>query len=97
MCNSRTKPEDLKDICLNSDIIVCAAGKTDTVGASHVNGAQTIIDVGINFDDEGKMCGDVNFEAIDGKAAALTPVPGGVGSVTTALLLQHVVEAACKG
>lgn len=97
MCHSRTKPEDLKDICLNSDIIVCAAGKIDTVGAPHVNGAQTIIDVGINFDDEGKMCGDVNFEAIDGKAAALTPVPGGVGSVTTALLLQHVVEAACKG
>lgn len=96
ICHSKTKEEDLEQICLDSDIIVCAAGRINTVGASHVNGKQIIIDVGINFDEDGKMCGDVNFEAVSGKAEAVTPVPGGVGSVTTALLLQHVVTAAEK-
>ena len=55
-----------------------------------------IVDVGINFDENGNMRGDVDFEALDGKVEAITPVPGGVGSVTTALLLKHVVEAAMR-
>ena len=64
------------------------------MGLSHVSGKQIIVDVGINFGEDGKMRGDVDFEALKGNAAAVTPVPGGVGSVTTALLMYHVVEAA---
>ena len=64
------------------------------MGETHTNPAQVIIDVGINFDDEGKMCGDVDAEAVYDKVAALTPVPGGVGGVTTALLMYHVALAA---
>lgn len=96
MCHSRTSETDLKEICQNSDIIICAAGKIKAVGAEHVSGRQIIIDVGINFDEDGKMCGDADFAALEDKVKAITPVPGGVGSVTTALLLQHVAEAASK-
>ena len=96
MCHSRTSETDLKEICQNSDIIICAAGKIKAVGAEHVSGRQIIIDVGINFDEDGKMCGDADFAALEDKVKAITPVPGGVGSVTTALLLQHVAEGASK-
>ncbi len=94
ICHSKTKPEDLKAACKDADIIITAAGKIGTVTEEHVSGKQVIIDVGINFDEEGKMCGDANFEALEGKVEAITPVPGGVGSVTTALLLYHTIEAA---
>ncbi len=94
ICHSRTPKEAMEDICKESDIIICAAGKINTVGAAHVTGKQTIIDVGINFGEDRKMCGDADFEALNGKVAAITPVPGGVGSVTTALLMYHVAEAA---
>lgn len=94
ICHSRTSSEDLVEACKNSDIIVAAAGKIDTVNANHVNGKQVIVDVGINFDEEGEMCGDVNFDGVSDHVEAITPVPGGVGSVTTALLMHHVVEAA---
>lgn len=94
ICHSKTKPEDLKALCKDADIIVTAAGKIDTVTDEHVSGKQIIVDVGINFDEDGKMCGDADFEALEGKIEAITPVPGGVGGVTTALLLYHVVEAA---
>ena len=94
ICHSKTKPEDLKALCKDADIIITAAGKIGTVTEEHVNGKQVIIDVGINFDEAGKMCGDADFEALEGKVEAITPVPGGVGSVTTALLLYHTIEAA---
>ena len=94
MCHSRVSPEDLVQICKNSDIIISAAGRINTVTADHVSGSQTIIDVGINFDPSGKMCGDADMDDIGKKASAITPVPGGVGSVTTALLMYHVAEAA---
>lgn len=96
ICHSRTGEERLKEYCQAADIIICAAGRIKTLTAAHVDGRQVVIDVGINFDEEGKMCGDADFEGImeaDG-AAAMTPVPGGVGNVTTALLLYHVAEAA---
>ena len=96
ICHSRTKPEDLKEICQTADIIGSAAGKCRTVGAEHVSGNQVIIDVGINFDESGKMCGDADFDALEGKVSAITPVPGGVGSVTTALLMYHVARAAAS-
>ncbi len=96
LCHSKTSPKDMEEICQNSDIIVCAAGKANNVGGSHVNGKQVIIDVGINFNDEGKMCGDADFETLKDNVAAITPVPGGVGGVTTALLMHHVCEAATQ-
>lgn len=96
MCHSRTPGETLENICRDSDIIICAAGRMNTVGGAHVNGRQTVIDVGINFNEDGKMCGDADFEALSGKIEAITPVPGGVGSVTTALLMYHVAEAAAN-
>ena len=94
ICHSKTKPEDLKEVCKDADIIITAAGKIGTVTEEHVNGKQVIVDVGINFNEDGKMCGDADFEALEGKVEAITPVPGGVGSVTTALLLYHTIEAA---
>ena len=94
ICHSKTKPEDLKALCKDADIIITAASKIGTVTEEHVNGKQVIVDVGINFNEDGKMCGDADFEALEGKVEAITPVPGGVGSVTTALLLYHTIEAA---
>ena len=94
ICHSKTKPEDLKALCKEADIIITAAGKIGTVTEENVNGKQVIVDVGINFNEDGKMCGDADFEALEGKVEAITPVPGGVGSVTTALLLYHTIEAA---
>ena len=94
ICHSKTKPEDIKALCQDADIIISAAGKIGTVTEEHVTGKQVIVDVGINFDKDGKMCGDVDFAGVEGKVSAITPVPGGVGSVTTALLLYHTIEAA---
>ena len=94
ICHSKTKPEDLKALCKDADIVITAAGKIGTVTEEHVNGKQVIVDVGINFNEDGKMCGDADFESLEGKVEAITPVPGGVGSVTTALLLYHTIEAA---
>jgi methylenetetrahydrofolate dehydrogenase (NADP+)/methenyltetrahydrofolate cyclohydrolase len=94
ICHSKTPKEALQAICKEADIIVSAAGKINTVDGECVDGKQVIVDVGINFDSAGKMCGDVNFEEVENKVSAITPVPGGVGSVTTALLLYHVCEAA---
>ena len=80
----------------DADIIVAAAGKAKMVGPDITGDGKIIIDVGINIDDEGKLCGDVDFDAVSEKAEAITPVPGGVGSVTTAVLMKHVIEAAAK-
>lgn len=96
ICHSRTTDEDLKEACRNADIIIAAAGRAKTVTAEHVDGKQIIVDVGINFDEEGKMCGDVDFGGVEGNVSAITPVPGGVGGVTTALLMYHVATAAAN-
>ena len=93
MCHTRTR--GLSAICAAADILVVAVGRARTVSASAVSPGQTIIDVGINWDEEaGKLIGDVDFEAVEPIVDAITPVPGGVGSVTTAILAKHVVEAA---
>lgn len=94
ICHTKTEKEDLIDYCRNADIIIAAAGKLNTLTEDMVSPKATIIDVGINFDDDGKMVGDVDFESISPIASAITPVPGGVGSVTTSLLMKHLVEAA---
>lgn len=93
MCHTRTR--DLPRECREADILVVAAGHARTIGAQHVTEDQVVVDVGINWDDAAsKLCGDVAFDEVEPIVGAITPVPGGVGSVTTAVLARHVVEAA---
>lgn len=89
-----TKTADTEAECRRADIIVAAAGKAKVISADHVSHSQVVLDVGINVTPEGKLTGDVDFEAVEPIVSAITPVPGGVGSVTTAVLAKHVVEAA---
>ena len=93
MCHTRTC--DLAAACRKAEILVVAAGHIGTVGASAVSPDQVVIDVGINWDEAaGKLCGDVLYDEVETIVGAITPVPRGVGSVTTAVLAKHVVEAA---
>ncbi|MBQ3266813.1 MAG: bifunctional 5,10-methylene-tetrahydrofolate dehydrogenase/5,10-methylene-tetrahydrofolate cyclohydrolase [Atopobiaceae bacterium] len=93
MCHTRTR--DLAAECAKAEILVVAAGHIGTVGADSVASGQVVIDVGINWDEAaGKLCGDVLFDEVEPIVGAITPVPGGVGSVTTAVLAKHVVTAA---
>ena len=94
MCH--TKTENLAETCRNAEVLVVAAGKAGVVDASYVSSGQTVVDVGIHVNDAGKLCGDVQFDAVEPVVSAITPVPGGVGGVTTAVLAKHVVEAAEK-
>ena len=91
ICHSRTK--NLKEICLTADILVAAVGRADFVTADMVKEDAVVIDVGMNRKD-GKLCGDVDFEAVKKKASAITPVPGGVGPMTIAMLMQNTLTAA---
>ncbi len=94
ICHSRTKGGE--DIARDADIVVAALGKAKALGKDYFREGQTVIDVGINFDADGKMCGDVDFGSAEAIVGAVTPVPGGVGAVTTAVLVRHTVEAAEK-
>ena len=96
VCHSRTTADDFAKAGSSADIVIAALGRARMVGTDKLGEGQVIIDVGINVDDEGKLCGDVDFEQVREKAARITPVPGGVGSVTTAVLMKHVVAAAAK-
>jgi len=93
ICHSRTA--DLPAITRQADVLVAAAGRAGLIGPGHVAPGATVIDVGTNATPDGGLAGDVD-RAVAGVAGALTPVPGGVGPVTTALLLRHVVEAAAR-
>ena len=92
ICHTRTV--DMPRICREKDILICAAGHIGTVTKDCLREGQTVIDVAINFDEEGKMKGDADFEAADGLVDAITPVPGGVGAVTTTILMEHVIRSA---
>lgn len=82
-------------ITRDADIVICAAGKPETITAGYFSENQVVIDVGINWSEEKqKLCGDVKFDEVEPLADAITPVPGGVGTVTTSVLISHVVEAA---
>lgn len=96
ICHSRTGTDTMRSIGRDADIIVAAAGKAKMIGADIAGEGKVIIDVGINVDEDGKLCGDVSYDELEKTAAAITPVPGGVGSVTTAVLMKHVIEAAAK-
>ena len=92
ICHTKTK--NMPEVTRQADILIVAAGRAGVVGAEYVSAGQTVLDVGINFTTEGKMVGDVDFEAVEPAVEAITPVPGGVGTVTTSVLMAHVVEAA---
>jgi len=92
VCHTRTA--DMPAVCREADILIVAAGRAGVVDASYLSPGQTIIDVGINTNEEGGLCGDVNFARAEPIAGAITPVPGGVGTVTTSVLVRHVVTAA---
>ena len=96
MCHTRT--HDLASELKRADVIVAAAGHAGTVGAECVSPGQVVVDVGINWDERaGKLVGDVDFDAVEPVVGAITPVPGGVGAVTTSILAKHVIESAEKG
>jgi methylenetetrahydrofolate dehydrogenase (NADP+)/methenyltetrahydrofolate cyclohydrolase len=92
--HSRTK--NLMDVVSESDIVIAAVGRTNMITGRYLSHGQTLIDVGINVTANGSLAGDVDFETAAKVAGAMTPVPGGVGTVTTSVLVQHVVQAATK-
>ena len=94
ICHTRTK--DMPAVTRDADLIIVAAGRAGVIGADYVREGQTIIDVDINVNAEGKLCGDVDFAAVEPVVDAITPVPGGVGTVTTSVLVGHVADAALK-
>lgn len=91
ICHSKTK--NIKEVCKNADILVVAIGKPKMIDATYVKAGATVIDVGIHRMDNGKLCGDVDFESVEPVAGAITPVPGGVGPMTIAMLMNNCVEA----
>jgi len=92
ICHTKTK--NMAEVTRQADILIVAAGRAGVIGADYVSAGQTVIDVGINFNETGGMVGDVDFGAVEPIAGAISPVPGGVGTVTTSVLMNHVAEAA---
>ena len=92
ICHSKTK--NLPEVCKRADIIVVATGKINTLTKDMVKESAIVIDVGMNRNEEGKLCGDVDFENVKQKAEAITPVPGGVGPMTIAMLMKNCLTAA---
>ena len=92
--HSRTRQEDLAKAGRDAEVVIAAMGRAKMVGPDILGEDQVILDVGINTDEQGQLCGDVDYEAGFPRAAMITPVPGGVGSVTTAVLMKHVLQAA---
>jgi len=92
VCHTRTV--DMASVSRSAEILIVSAGKAGIIGADHMNENQIVLDVGINVNDEGKLCGDVDFDSAEPLVRAITPVPGGVGTVTTSVLVKHVALAA---
>lgn len=93
-CHTRTV--DMPSVVREADIVIVAAGRAGVVDDTYLSAGQIVIDVGINVNAEGKLCGDVDYAKAEPIVEAITPVPGGVGSVTTSVLVGHVVEAAAR-
>ena len=91
VCHSKT--EDLRAVCREADSLVVAAGRPEMIDSSYVKKGAVVIDVGIHVKEDGSLCGDCDFTSVSTEAAFVTPVPGGVGAVTTAILAQHLVRA----
>ena len=94
ICHSKTK--NLKEVCQQADILIAAIGKAKFVTADMVKDGAVVVDVGINRDENGKLCGDVDFESVKEKASFITPVPGGVGPMTIAMLMYNTCVSAFK-
>lgn len=92
ICHSKTK--NLREICLNADILVVAIGKAKFITGDMIKEGAIVIDVGMNRDENGKLCGDVDFESAEKKASYITPVPGGVGPMTISMLMKNTLTAA---
>ena len=92
VCHSKTK--NLKEVCAGADILVVAIGRAKFVTADMVKEGAVVVDVGMDRDENGKLCGDVDFESVKDKVSMITPVPGGVGPMTVALLMRNTAEAA---
>lgn len=91
-----TKTVDMPTICREAEIVIAAAGRAKMIDQTYIGKDAIVIDVGINMDENNKLCGDVDLDSIQALASMATPVPGGVGTVTTSVLAQHVVQAAMK-
>lgn len=96
MAHSKTSREQMKSLSKLADIVVVATGRAGTFTGDLAHEGQTVIDVGMNRDENGKLVGDVDFNGVSDKVDAITPVPGGVGSVTTSVLFKQLIEAARK-
>lgn len=94
VCHTRT--QNLPQLCREADIIIACAGSRAMISAQHVKPGQVVLDVGIHVDEAGNLCGDVDFTAVEPIVEAITPVPGGVGGVTTSVLAKHLVLAAAS-
>ena len=94
VCHTRTK--NLEEVCRQGEILVPAAGRAGMITGDFLAEGAVAVDVGINVDEEGNLCGDMEFSSVSEKASMATPVPGGVGGVTTAVLAEHLVRAALK-
>jgi methylenetetrahydrofolate dehydrogenase (NADP+)/methenyltetrahydrofolate cyclohydrolase len=92
ICHTRTR--DLPDVVREADIVIGAAGKPENAGREYFREGQVVVDVGIHVKAGGGLCGDVKFSEVEPLVAAITPVPGGVGTVTTGVSIRHVIEAA---
>lgn len=91
---THTRTVNLKKTCSDAEIVIAAAGRAKMLNSDYCGQDAVMIDVGINVDENGKLCGDVDYATLDGKASAATPVPGGVGTITTAVLAKHLIQAA---
>lgn len=96
VCHSRTGEDKMRSICKESDIVIAAMGRAKMIDGAYFGEGQIVLDVGINVDEDGNLCGDVNFDNAESVVGAITPVPGGVGAVTTAVLMLQTLEAAEK-
>lgn len=92
ICHTKTK--NIKDIAKNAEILIAAAGKAKMVTKDYISPGTIVIDVGINVDETGSLCGDVDLKDVSDLVDKITPVPGGVGTVTTSVLVKHVIRAA---
>ncbi|GHU32687.1 hypothetical protein FACS1894166_06520 [Bacilli bacterium] len=90
LCHSKTP--SLHEVCKQADILICAVGKPNIFDKSYIKPGCTIIDVGMNHDAQGKLCGDVNFEEVKDVVNFITPVPGGVGPMTVVMLMKNLIE-----
>lgn len=96
VCHIFTAPEEVKRLCREADVLVSAAGCAGLIGVEKVRPGQVVIDVGVNIGNDGKTCGDADFNAVGQVVEAITPVPGGIGAITSCILMEHVVDAALR-